>query len=212
MKVAIAVASGDMVHAQFAQCLAGLVGYSTAKGISVQLITSGGTLIAPQRADLAAEAVQLGADAILWIDSDMVFPVDSLERLAQHGKDIVACVYSTRREPLGTTAFLTEDFDDNLWIDDEAQGLVTVNCCGMGLMLTSTKVFLDLAEPWFDIQYNAELKDWLGEDVYFCRKAGALGFETYIDQDLSKEVGHLGTFEFRHRHANAWRKVQREHR
>jgi hypothetical protein len=207
VKVAIAVAAKDTVHTVFAQCLAGLVGYSTARGTPVQVLFSGGTLIAPQRADLAAEAVNLGADAILWLDSDMVFPVDALEKLIEHGKDIVACNYSTRREPLSMTAFL--EGNETLWIEDDSTGLAEVVSCGMGVMLTSAKVFTSMTDPWFDVKYNEDTKDWQGEDIYFCAKARKVGFDIYVDQDLSKEIGHLGTFEFRHGHANAWRGIER---
>jgi hypothetical protein len=205
MKVAIAIAARDTVHALFAQCLAGLVGYSTARGRALQVLFSGGTLIAPQRVDLASEALRLGADAVLWLDSDMVFPVDALERLLAHNEDIVACNYSTRREPL--TMVASDNDGSALWVDDDSTGLIEAATCGMGVMLTTAKVFDGLAAPWFDLEYLPAEADWRGEDAYFCNQARARGFRVCIDQDLSKEVGHLGAFEFRHSHANAWRGI-----
>ena len=36
----------------------------------------------------------------------------------------------------------------------------------------------------------------MGEDYSFFEKAKALGYELYIDQDISKGVYHLGTFAY----------------
>ena len=35
-----------------------------------------------------------------------------------------------------------------------------------------------------------------GEDVYFCTMARVHGFEVWVDHDLSKEVTHIGQFEY----------------
>jgi len=31
-------------------------------------------------------------------------------------------------------------------------------------------------------------------------KAKEIGYKIYIDHDVSREIGHIGTFEFRHEH------------
>jgi len=36
--------------------------------------------------------------------------------------------------------------------------------------------------------------------MYFCLKAKELEVPSFIDHDLSKEVRHIGSFEFRHEH------------
>lgn len=204
MKVVIGVPYRDLVHATFAQCLAGLVGYSVARGVQVQCVFTDGTLIAPQREDIAQQAIHMGADYIMWIDSDMAFPVDALVHLLAHKADIVATNYCTRREPCYTVAFRGE-FSDNVYTEESSTGLEEVDSCGMGFMLTRVDVFKKLDLPWFEINYNRETKATTGEDIFFCRKARAAGYQILIDHDLSKEIGHLGIFEFRHGHANAWR-------
>jgi hypothetical protein len=60
--------------------------------------------------------------------------------------------------------------------------------------------------PWFHIPWNEkELKFDCGEDIYFCRKARKAGHKIYLDHDLSKEIAHIGQYEFTYMEANAVR-------
>src|SRR3546814_12174506 len=64
-----------------------------------------------------------GADYILWMDSDHVFPAESLCRLWARNVDIVGVNYSRRCSPTAPTAarFVTDDPDqdtDNLVYTD----------------------------------------------------------------------------------------------
>src|SRR3546814_13800455 len=66
-------------------------------------------------------SVMWGADYILWMDSDHVFPAESLCRLWARNVDIVGVNYSRRCSPTAPTAarFVTDDPDqdtDNLEI------------------------------------------------------------------------------------------------
>jgi hypothetical protein len=36
----------------------------------------------------------------------------------------------------------------------------------------------------------------LGEDIYFCIKAKDAGIDTYVDHDLSMEIGHIGNYTY----------------
>jgi len=73
-------------------------------GGSFLLYTAPGTLIFSQRESLAKEALADGAEYILWVDSDMRFPKNTLERLLAHGKKIVGVNAVTRRKPVLPTA------------------------------------------------------------------------------------------------------------
>ena len=68
MKIFIAVPCMDQVPARFAQSLAMLkkVG-ECAVGFQI------GSLIYTSRNDLASKAIEMDADFVLWLDSDMVF-------------------------------------------------------------------------------------------------------------------------------------------
>lgn len=197
MKVAVCVPCRDQVCAGFSFDLANLVGFHAAAGMKIGLYHSPGTLIADQRVNLAKKAIEEGATDLLWIDSDMRFPKDALHRLLGRGKTIVGANYATRRIPVKTTALV---LGDEGWIHiptrKDSTGLEAVTAVGMGLMLTSADVFKDLADPWFHIGYSTKNAIFLGEDVSFCMQAAKKGHTTYIDHDLSKEVKHIGSFEF----------------
>lgn len=203
MKVAICIPSRDMVHAQFAFDLANLVGYFTSSGKgSVNLLHSMGTLIADQRVDLVHMALSQGAEWILWLDSDMRFKKDTLNRLLAHGKDIVGCNYSQRVVPPKPTAHNVIGAGEftPIWTKPESTGLEKVGFLGFGCILTKADVFKKIEPPYFHLGYSTRNHRFIGEDVYFCLQAEKANIPVFLDHDLSKEIGHIGTFEFRHEH------------
>ena len=205
MRVAICVPNRDMVHAGFAFDLANLVGHWTAKngpeGGSINILNNTGTLIADQRVDLAKAAVKAGADWTLWLDTDMRFPVDTLERLVSHNRPIVGCNYSMRTFPPEPTA---SNFHEGSWAKvytkPDSTGLEQVDLIGFGVTLVKTEVFQKLQDPWFHLGYSSVNQKFIGEDTYFCIKAAGEKVPVFIDHDLSKEIRHIGSFEFRNDH------------
>jgi hypothetical protein len=104
--------------------------------------------------------------------------------------------------PTGPTA---QNYDENgkrqpVFSMPESTGLEEVGSVGTGVMLIKREVFQGMSEPWFDMPWQYDNRGYMGEDVFFCKKAQELGFKVYIDHDVSKEIGHIGTFEFRHEH------------
>lgn len=207
MKIAICLPCRDMVNTSFAYDLARMMANWSAKNVpnghQLLIYTSQGTLIVNQRADLARNAIKDGADYILWLDTDMRFPKDTLDRLLAHKKPIVAANYATRRLPVDTVAFkLHENGGWETVKTGGKTGLEKVEAVGMGVMLTDTKVFKEMPTPWFSITYHENSSEYSGEDIYFCYKANKLGNDVLIDHDLSREVRHIGSFEFGHEHVD----------
>lgn len=203
MKVAICFPARNIVETGFAFDLANLVGHSgaTIRDLEIGIYTSLGTLIIDQRCNLAKEALKEKADWILWIDSDMRFPKDALSRLLAHDKPIVAANYVTRSIPVEPISF---NFTGSAWVRvptlPHSKGLEQVTGTGMGLMLTKASIFPELEMPWFHVAYSTVNQTFHGEDMFFCQKAGAKGYPTLIDHDLSKQVKHIGNFEYVHDH------------
>lgn len=203
--IAICVPARDEVATGFAHDLAIMSArfYGNAPpGTLFNIHTVSGTLIADQRQKLARMAYK--SDYILFLDSDMRFPPQLLERLLAHDKDIVACNYPTRRLPVKTVAFSEFESMKCVYSTDQT-GLQEVDAVGMGAMLIKTDVFKKLPLPWFNVSYLPTVNMFVGEDIYFCKLAQAHGFKVYIDHDLSKEVRHTGTMDFTHEHAEACR-------
>ena len=200
MKIAICVPCRDSVMSGFAFDLANLVGY-TARHTDhkVTLLQMPGTLIFTQREKLAEEALADGAEAVLWIDSDMRFPANTLEVMLSRKVPILGVNATTRRAPILPTALNLEMEKDSAVLrkveSRGKQGIEQVTAVGFGVTLVKSQVFKEIPKPWFNIIWKDD-GDIIGEDVHFCVKALDYGIETYVDHDLSPLIKHIGTKEY----------------
>ncbi len=185
--VAIGIPSGDMVHADFAMCLATLC---LNPGARTCIINAKSSLVALGRNQCAEAAKLAGATHLLFLDSDMVFPVTTLSRLLKHNKDIVGAIYSQRTPPFHPLGVTIEGSHTNV-----TGGLQQMKIIPTGCLLISMKVFDKLPKPWFNTSVEGE--KILGEDYYFCEQARKVGFEIWCDGDLSREIGHVGQKTYR---------------
>ena len=209
--IAVCTPARDMVHTMFTYDLVNMVANHTLNtNDAISLKISQGTLIANQRAELCLDAMREKCTHVLFIDSDMRFPQDMIERLLQHDLDIVATNCARRRMPTGPTAQIYKENGERelVYTMPESTGLQEVGSVGMGVMLIKANVFAKLAEPWFETPWRHDKRGYIGEDVFFCKKARDAGFKIWIDHDVSKEIGHIGMFEFKHDHTWVMREVQ----
>jgi len=204
MKVAICLPCRDMVNAGFAYDLAGMTAYTQ---VPLFLLQSQGTLIANQRTELIKNALEEDVTHILFVDTDMRFPMSTLERLIAHDKDIVAVNYPTRKFPIQPVAFANDQTNERVFTEKDSTGLESVASVGMGIMLIKASIFDKIKLPYFMIGFSAAHQEYTGEDIFFCRKARAAGYEVFIDHNLSKEVRHTGAIDFEHEHIWATREV-----
>lgn len=210
VRILVAYPAHDEVKAMFAYDLARLTGFI---GVSMMpqivsrmnLLCVNGTLIAPQRRDIAATALANDYTHILWLDGDMRFPKDTLSRLLKHNKPIVGASYPGRRSPFGTTAYRYNDTSkpEVVYTYSWSTGLEKVDVLGMGCLLTEVEVFRKVPQPWFPIQWGQVNGEWQihGEDAGFLEWAAKAGYDIYLDHDLSKEVKHIGQIEYEMEHA-----------
>ena len=183
-RVAIAVPSGDMVHADFAMAYAQLCMASA--GLPLQLITVKSSIVAQARNNGVELARGFGADYIFFLDSDMMFPSTALFRLLLHKKDIVGATYTKRVAPfeiLGTKlaeqpAVLSGD-------------LLEMQRIPTGCLLIKMDVFEKLSKPYFRFDVDAQ-GAIVGEDYVFCDRAREAGFRIWCDAVISREIGHIG--------------------
>ena len=210
IRVAIALPCQDMMHSDTAYDLAKMVGsfcvdYVADGHAELRIFQLKSTILPAARTDLAIDAVEAGMTHILYVDSDMRFPKDTLARLLSHGKAIVGTNAVTRRFPPMPTSYsaIGPKPEDNVrvYTTEESTGLERVKTTGTGVILVDTQVFRQIPPPWFFTPYNPETFTFGGEDAYFCLKAGQAGIDVWIDQDLSKEIRHIGTVEYQHAHA-----------
>lgn len=181
--------------------------------LSIGFMTAGGLLMHDLRALIARQALEAGADYLFWLDDDMRFPPHALLRLLGHQKDIVGCNYITRNMPPRPTARNMDPNGVDFWAvpsAPDAEGLEEVDALGFGCLLMHARVFEKLDQPWFSMPYSPQKGSHVGEDVYFCINASKAGFSTYLDHGLSRELRHVGSFEWRWEHFDADEEIRQE--
>ena len=193
-RVAICIPVRDNVTAGFALSLARLTAKCTELNIKTTMHMVMGSEVAMQRQQLVDEALTTNCTHILLLDSDMNFPSHTLQALLSHKKDIIACNYSTRVPPHRPVAFKDkEDLELRVGI---SSGIEEIYAIGMGVMLVNRKIYESITRPHFSVVWNNNYTSLTGEDVYFCNKAQEQGYTIWLENDLSKSIGHTGTKTF----------------
>lgn len=167
---------------------------------------AGGLLLHDLRNLISKNALSADADYLFWLDDDMRFPQDALLRLLDRQKEIVGCNYISRNLPLKPTARVMDDNGVDFWSvtsPEGATGVDEVDALGFGCILIHSRVYKALEQPWFSMPYSPQKGTHVGEDVYFLTKAGVAGFPTYLDHALSREIRHVGSFDFAWEHFDA---------
>lgn len=198
-KLAICIPCRDVLHSAHALSLVELTKFNTMNNLDTHVFMDASTVLLTQRENLASMALNLDAEYILWLDSDVVFPATTAVRLISHNKDIVAANYVRRQFPAKGVAYkkigewhnpLSFDISDTL---EEVEGI------GMGCMLMKTEIFNKISKPWFEFTWAPESNDFLGEDMNLCKKIKEAGYSINVDTLLSRELRHLGTYAFSHK-------------
>jgi GT2 family glycosyltransferase len=201
MRVAICIPARGQMEVTTAFDLTMMSAYMAGKkNIDLNVYTSQGTLIFDQRNSLVRTAVEEKCDYILFIDADMRFPKTTLERLLAHNKDIIGVNATTRMMPPKPTARNIQINEDGSvdWLEvfsNKEKGIGKVDAIGCGVMLIKTSCLKNIPQPYFYFEQLLKGK-LLGEDIYFCIKAKDAGIDTWVDHDLSMEIGHVGSYTY----------------
>ena len=189
MKYLIAIPCMDMVHTMFMLSVV-----SMHKPGNCMTAVSRSSLVYDSRNKLADMAVKDGYDRILWLDSDMHFSPNTMQRLDEDldaGRDFVTALAYTRKTPVkpciysgliekdGTTEAVTYE-------NVPKSGIFEIAACGFGCVMMNVDVFSKVGQygPPF-----APLPGW-GEDLSFCVRAANAGITLWCDSGI--RVGHIG--------------------
>ena len=191
MKTLIAVPCFDQVPTMFCQSLALL-----RKVDECTLAMKSGSLVYTARNDLATLAISMEADYVLWLDSDMVFDPDLLERMMKTAKendiDILTGLYFRRVQPFSPVLFDKIEIEDDVceWSEfrEIPEGLFEVGACGFGCVLMKTDVFFDVQSK-FGNMFAPIANN--GEDIAFCWRARQCGYKIICDPSII--CGHVRT-------------------
>lgn len=207
IRVIVGVPSGNLWNAQFGVDLVNLVANFTktpVKGYysqSLQVVNVRSSILSKNRLDLVNAAKSLKATHLLFLDSDQTFPVTVVHQLAAHRKLIVAANIATKRIPASPTArsFNPENpKGEVVYTDGGSAGLEQVWRVGTGIMLINMKVFEKVTGDLWSMKWLPDQQTYQGEDWTFCQKCEESGIPIYVDHDLSKQIGHVGDYEFTH--------------
>lgn len=196
--VMIAVPAMEMVNAEFAQHLAMAAAQMVANGIRINCAFNIGSVITIARRNLVDIFLKSDFDYIWWVDSDMKFPIDAPLRLLKRNKDIIGVNYRRRRFPNANfTGMMGKPGEYTEFVTtDESPDLEKIDVLPHGCVMVKRSVYEKIPQPHYLQEYVPELNLEIGEDIYFCQQAQKAGYEVWCDQELSREVAHIGIFHF----------------
>lgn len=147
-------------------------------------------------------------EEIFWIDSDIFFDPDDVDRIRSYDLPIVGAAYPFKGYPIMTFSPL----DCKPIIFDKSSGLVEVKALATGFLFTKAYVFDKIKEkfnlpvcntsfdspqiPFFQpaIWNLIEQDYYLGEDFSFCIRASNCGYKIYLDAGV--KLGHIGRYTY----------------
>lgn len=182
MKIAIGIPTNRLIKPRTAHSLLRLIAHS--KNNYEILVSTRGYNTSENRNWIATKAVNSGCSHLLFIDDDMIFPEDTLERLLAHDKDIVGAVYNTKYE---VQMPVVEYLDDQ-----RPTELFKCGAIGTGCLLIKTEVFRKVPQIWFNYVWNPNGSVKMSHDWLFCHKAREYGYDIWADPTL--EVKHIGEY------------------
>lgn len=174
-----------MVHADFTLSLSGLCIVS--RQFDLVVVNPKSSIVAVARNNGVKRAQEVKADYLFFVDSDMVFPANTLARLVAHEKDIVGAIYTKRLPPY---ELLGRTLDSHAACDEN--GLVEMRRIPTGCLLIRMSVFDQMQKPYFRFGVNEKTGGLLGEDYAFCDTVREMGLHIWADMSLSQEIGHIG--------------------
>ena len=195
-KTLIAIPCMDMVHTVFLKSMLGM------KQIGeTRFALSSSSLVYTARNDLTRRAIEEGFDRILWLDSDMDFQPDLMERLSadlDEGRDLVAGLYFSRKAPVTPITYCkvgyyhSEEKDEVTplavsYDDYPRDQLFEVEGCGFGAVMMTVDLAKKVVEK-FGLPFAPILG--FGEDLSFCIRARQVGATLWTDSRI--KLGHVG--------------------
>ncbi len=202
-KLAIGLPMGfPMVHADF---FASYVMID--KGHHMLLRAEYGPITA-LRNQLVVMAIEHGADQLMMLDVDMVFPVNTVKQLQKtmddSGVPIVAGLMYRRCPP----------FDPLVRVNGEEPEInfgeiMTVDRVGTACMLIDINWLKDnLEDPWFETENDTLGRPVIGEDFMFCGEVRKYGGEILVDTSVIPK--HLTTLQVDETFGQMWAAIKKE--
>jgi len=217
VSVAILIPTKGKMHTKTVESLLGLLQYNQSIKLDTGIIFAEGTLLATVRSRLIEEFLKKDYTALMFIDSDMTFAPNMIQKLIDTKKSIVCAVAKVRggkhwniftRDEISGKYMPYKDIDDKL---------IEIDATGCACILIEKEVvqeILDLKskshEIWIDMERGYDKKNLLvnetltnlqkdnmlfsvigekSEDIIFCEYIKSCGYNIYADCSL--KLGHI---------------------
>jgi hypothetical protein len=161
------------------------------------------------RNQMASDALTAGFQELMWVDSDIAFHPDDVERLRSHNLPFTCGLYPKKGPRQFACEFLPHTSAVQL---GKRGGLVEVRYCGFGFahvrrvvfetvrdklgLPTCNQRFGSLLVPFFQPMVVPEPRGFwsLSEDYAFCERARQAGFTVVADTRI--RLWHVGTYRY----------------
>ena len=157
----------------------------TKRGIEISFLVQDGLKLDVMRNNLVKICLDNNQTHILFLDSDMAFPRNTIQRMIEDFEDnpkieAVTGLYTWKKPPFIPHVYSKYNKDkDNFSVAGQfpMDKLFKVEGAGTGCLMVKIDVFKRTTAPWFsfeEITKGAISKMKMGEDLYFCKKAKPL--------------------------------------
>ena len=156
-------------------------------GSARQVITYSGSTLSNNRNQVFNEAKKRDTHGLLFIDSDIVFSKEDVEKMDAHleNYDIVTGVYVLGFPPYNPAIF--KRVEGNYDFMPIPASMSRVGACGAGFLGISARAIKILGDNPFSNQWEGEVVN--GEDVSFSHLCNEKGLKIYVDPSIS--VGQI---------------------
>jgi hypothetical protein len=139
------------------------------------------------RNQAAKIALEQDAEYLLFIDDDVLVPIDALRKLIDCNADIAGGKAVIRGYPFDWMVFkdLGEGKGLEAYKELPNDGIMDCDVIGFCCTLIKTSVFRNMPTPYFVTGVN-----WT-EDVWFCKKAKLANPDLTVKVDCSVNLGHI---------------------
>jgi hypothetical protein len=179
--------------------------------------------IETMRNALVERALDQCCTHILMMDTDQVYPPDTVMRLLEGIEDLdsglktsgmtgkvgaIGGVVHRRYPPFDALLYRGEKGQYKHVPDEEiySGGLVEVDATGCGCILYRARIFTEIPRPWFETTRTQAGKP-VGEDIEFCSKMRAKGMHLLVDTAV--DIGHLSLMIVNRATYELYRRVKR---
>jgi hypothetical protein len=179
--------------------------------------------IALGRCELASEAYEEGYEEFLWVDTDINFNPDDVEKIRSHGLPLCGGLYARKNGHGFAVMWRNTGVEYQVTFGKDG-GLIEVDGVGCGFLHIRREVYTVIEGQGLSERCNRQFgkifvthyvplvvdepegRRYMSEDYAFCWRARQAGFKIMVDTSIN--LLHVGPYGYDWRHVKAWEEAQ----